>query len=278
MPPLTPQLLTAILRDLVNVETLKLFDLEYHEDHEPTESTTTARIVLSRLSKLTVMDCEVKIMQHILSVISLSPSATVSISRQFSSDITAARQALLQGSCVVLPADRSGLPVLSHLTAVHVKDSDALRTISGTSPPTRDGQNGGEFWSSIFCHLLADSHAGHQVPVLADFLNMYICRVAPLEVLHVEVMADRLPDIDWPTVLSPFPKLQDLTVTCEGGKAHHVFRGLNPDNSPGRSWGRELVVCPRLEKLRLVGLGTLSDTALIPTASACLEHRWTALG
>lgn len=273
VPGLTTGLLTDILAELSSVEELYIADALCHDEIvEPAHPSRAIRTNLPNLRMLTLDSTTSEVVKHILSVISVPITATVVIHRRIVIEDEAMEAAILQGSRVALPEDRSGLPMLSRGTEARVllwPDDTAVEV----TMPTPSGELG---LTRVSITIPRD-YEGEAHPLLDDFFD--ICRNAPLEVLLVEAPPSWFSRINWREVFARFPKVHSLTVTSEDSEegAKSLFDALDPDNAPADTPEAERVPLPALRKLILEG-SSVREEALLPTVVGCLEHRRQALG
>ncbi|KAI0352235.1 hypothetical protein OH77DRAFT_1428783 [Trametes cingulata] len=278
-PPLALENITAILQELVNIEELKLRLIRCMDDADVPQPVDLPRITLPRLRKLLVVDCPTHVTKHVLALLSLPPSSRITIERHVSEpqnqfDMEGLAEMLLEGNRALIPGDRSGLPILFHATAVDISMLDFMHGITATSPPATETGESGCFKCQLSFPFVPDPEDA-PIRLLDDFLD--ICHAAPVEVVHVVVHADNLPNVDWRAGLAPFPKLRELTIVSYDGEAHHIFAALNPDSAPEGTIKEERVICPRLRKLSIVACKASSNAALLPAVADCLERRQTEL-
>ncbi|KAI0359249.1 hypothetical protein OH77DRAFT_1013467 [Trametes cingulata] len=268
-PGLTLDALSSILRELTNVERLTLCDIICHDHETPPAPSIAPDIYLPKLKAFT-LDSLTSVMKHVLSALSIPPSARVVIRRAADSATESTEELSAQGVRVVLPVNRSSLPILSNITKASLGILESEHTIQGSAPPTVEGEDGGSF----LCSLETPEYYDGPPLLLDDFVDVF--RHAPLEALHITVDVNLAASIDWRTALVSFPYLRELTVsgTTEDGTADPIFSALDPENAPPST---SSVLCPRLRTLRIEGFGLAAD-AFLAAARRCLARRRDVLG
>lgn len=280
VPGITMGMLTDLLQELACVEELRVHSVSCRQGLDPSHPMRTPRAALSSLKELSMQDWPwgMEVTKHILSVISVPPSSAIMI-RGCIDDGARATRALVnpQGSGGwILPADRTGLPILSRATEAFVDStgtSERGYVIRLTSPPMPDG--GG------CLKVVMEAPPAHRqaYPLPSPFLTA-ICRDAPIEKLRIEMSAfTYCPNTTWRNALAPFSRLRELAVFGHGNgpSAAILFAGLNPDCAPADTPAAARVVLPELRALRIEGFTVLDDT-LFATAMVCLQKRRAALG
>ncbi|KAL1941049.1 hypothetical protein VTO73DRAFT_7685 [Trametes versicolor] len=257
VPGITMGMLTDLLQELACVEELRVHSVSCRQGLDPSRPMRTPRAALRSLKGLSMQDWPwgMELTKHILSVISVPPSSTIMI-RGCIDDGARAIRAMgnPQGSGGwILPADRTGLPILS-------RGTEAFVDSTGTSER----------------HTIDLASA---YPLPSPYLTA-ICRDAPIVTLRIEMSAfTYCPNTTWRNALAPFSKLRELAVFGHGNgpSASNLFAGLNPDCAPADTPAAARVVLPELRTLRIEGF-TVLDEYLFATAMVCLQKRRAALG
>ncbi|OJT02614.1 hypothetical protein TRAPUB_6878 [Trametes pubescens] len=275
-PVTTLDILTALLRELVAVEELGIYNVLCRDAATPPLHPCASPTALSNLRELNLYNTDLRVTRHILSVISVPLSAVVQVIGH--TDLAAAPDAIeaavLQGTRIVLPADTSSLPMLSRATHASIEMSSCIHTVSlsmcGPPTPREKGR--------LYFYMAAPSDYRGTNPSFADFVS--ICGHAALEALRIETETDLCPHLRWRHALAYFNgTLRELTVRGSQAKpgAAYLFVALDPDTAPVGTRAAEAVVVPHLRKLRVEGFAA-HDGTLLPAVVECLQQRRDALG
>ncbi|OJT02612.1 GPI-anchor transamidase [Trametes pubescens] len=292
-PVMTTDTLTDLLRELTSIEELRIYHMIcYRDDPAIPRPTPTARVILPSLRTLTLRNFGSPVTEHVLSVISIPPSSTVHIYAL--ADIQPGGGVApfsAGGTRSLLPADRTGLPILSSATEVFIDSTGASErghVVKLSGPPTPAGRGCLKLVRELHLEEYLDHLRAHPLP--PDLTD--VCRDAPIQAMRIEVEAESCERVSWRDALAPFVALRELAVFGEEGRlrgqgftdyggggpsAAPVFSGLDPDAAPVDTPVEARLVLPELRKLRVEGFSAM-DGALLPTVMNFLERRRAALG
>lgn len=211
-------------------------------------------------------------MKHILSVLALPPTARLTVQcRGFDSHT----EELIQGFRALIPQDRSGLPLLSHLTHAEACLYDGSRKLVACSSTSCD-----DSYPSLTLDLKISDYntVGIAEPPLSDDVLDILC-TAPLEHLRIELPAHKIFRVDWTAMFLPFPQLRHLAIRGIGihDDAVPIYKSLTPCLMPDPGTSPEqCLLLPKLRSLRIEGFdaGNYLPTAL----KWVLEDRKVCLG
>ncbi|EIW52542.1 uncharacterized protein TRAVEDRAFT_52986 [Trametes versicolor FP-101664 SS1] len=267
---------TRILHSCINIEELHIKNVCCRDVDSPA-ATDIVRTAVSKLRWLHI-DTDTRTAKHTLSVLSLPPTAHVTI-RWYITDQTPAADFTL-GFLAVMPDDRTGLlSLLSGLNTARVQlyhDERKLVTYAD-APPDSEDSPGPTFTLSITNPDLTR----RATPLLfQDVLS--ICALAPLEDLRIDTESYKIPLIDWRAALAPFAQLRKLAILGlgrgrPGDPPCPVISSLNPEFAPTGTSDEDRLVCPELRTLRVEGFDVHLQ-GILPGLLSMLAARKEVLG
>ncbi|KAI0324220.1 hypothetical protein GY45DRAFT_1340934 [Cubamyces sp. BRFM 1775] len=187
----------------------------------------------------------------------------------------------------LLPADRGCLPILPELVTARVLSCGDGVTLLGY-PTVRPPPSTGPSNLSLYAER-ADADWDHHMHAGGLAEPLEVLRGSPkLELLDVESVTTLIAGVDWPSVLSYFPRLREITIAECGEEVdipppELLFDALDPTKAPaaaedaGTPDSGSKMPCPHLQRLRLVGCWKKTD-ALVANAIAFLQNRRAKLG
>ncbi|KAJ8481828.1 hypothetical protein ONZ51_g5748 [Trametes cubensis] len=270
-----------MISSLESIQELTLSSLFIKGASSAYVSDPTKRVHLRHLRKIQ-LTLDAIIVRRVFDAIVIPPTAEVQVTALHEDPL------VVPSISALLPADRGCLPILPELVTARVLSCGDGVTLLGyptARPPLATGPSN----LSLYAER-ADAEWDHNMPADALSEPLEVLRGSPkLELLDIESVTTLIASVDWPSVLSCFPRLREITIAECGEEVdlpspELLFDALDPTKAhvstegSGTSSGTDSTVpCPQLQRLRLVGCWKKTE-ALATKAIAFLQNRRAKLG
>ncbi|KAI0631372.1 hypothetical protein C8Q77DRAFT_1060962, partial [Trametes polyzona] len=271
-PDLPTAAVVDALRTMRSVRQLTIRDVNISEI--PGVSMVSGWGDRASLGKLQKLDFSVdgELMKQMLSAVVIPPSATLSLSTPYASELGAGVDSLREA----LPDDlESCLPVLSKTAQVHLITSHKQHRLEAYTKlrPCPRSERG---TPSLSLSVSIPEGLFHFADALGIGDVRALFRDAPLQVVEITAPPADINGTDWGSFFDAYPKLIHFELRAISGDepvgAAAFFSALDPgDASAGEGEVDTVVRCPDLQHLHLSELAAAST--LLPVVVACLENR-----